>query len=49
MAFHGNVAMQVTQPGGHLWNQAMQVTLPDDQILKQFATNQNVQIQWENL
>ena len=22
----------VTQPGGQLWNQAMQVTLPDDQI-----------------
>ena len=24
--------MQVTQPGGQLWNQAMQVTSPDDQI-----------------
>ena len=32
-AFQGNVAMRVTQPGGQLWNQAMQVTLPDDQIL----------------
>ena len=44
-AFQGNVAMQVTQPGGQLWNQAMQVTSPDDQILNQFGTNQNVQIQ----
>ena len=25
-AFQGNVAMRVTQPGGQLWNQAMQVT-----------------------
>ena len=33
-AFQGNVAVQVTQPGGELWNQAMQVTSPDDQILK---------------
>ena len=48
-AFQGNVAMQVTQPGGQLWNQAMQVTLPDNQILNQFATNHNAQIQWENL
>ena len=24
-AFQGNVAMQMTQPGGQLWNQAMQV------------------------
>ena len=24
------VAMQVTQPGGQLWNQAMQVTLPEN-------------------
>ena len=48
-AFQGNVAARVTQPGGQLWNQAMQVTLPDNQILNQFATNQNVQIQWENL
>ena len=39
-AFQGKVAMRVT-----LWNQAMQVTLPDDQMLNQFATNQNVQIQ----
>ena len=31
-AFQGNVAMRVTQAGG-LWNQAMQVTLPDDQLL----------------
>ena len=34
-------AMQVTQPGGQLWNQAMQVTSPDDQILNQFGTNGN--------
>ena len=27
-----NVAMQVTQPGGQLWNQTMQVTSPDEQI-----------------
>ena len=39
-AFQGNVAVQVTQPGGELWNQAMQVTSPDDQILNQFAINQ---------
>ena len=32
--------MQVPQSGGQLWNQAMQVLLPDDQILNQFATNQ---------
>ena len=52
-AIEGYLAMQVTQPGGQLWNQAMQVTSPDDQILNQFATNQNVQIQkkykWQNL
>ena len=24
-AFQGNVATQVTQPGGQLWNQAMQL------------------------
>ena len=30
--FQANVAMQVTQPGGQLWNQAMQVTPPDDQL-----------------
>ena len=40
-AFQGNVAMQVTQPGGQLWNQTMQVTSPDDQIFNQFGTNQN--------
>ena len=34
-AFQGNVAMQVTQPGGQLWNQAMQVTPPHDQILNE--------------
>ena len=28
-AFQGNVATQVTQPGGQLWNQAMQVTCPN--------------------
>ena len=32
-AFQGNVAMPLTQPGGQLWNQAMQVRLPYDQIL----------------
>ena len=32
-AFQGNAAMRVTQLGGQLWNQAMQVTSPDDQIL----------------
>ena len=37
-AFQGNVAMRVTQPGGQFWNQAMQVTSPDDPILNQFAT-----------
>ena len=31
--FQANVAMRVTQPGGQLWNQTMQVTPPDDQIL----------------
>ena len=36
-AFQGNV----TQPGGQLWNQAMQVMSPDDQIFNQFGTNQN--------
>ena len=25
-AIQGDVAMQVTQPGGQIWNQAMQVT-----------------------
>ena len=35
-AFQGNAAMRVTQLGGQLWNQAMQVTSPDDQILNQF-------------
>ena len=29
--FQSNVAMQVTKPGGRLWNQTMQVT-PDEQI-----------------
>ena len=27
-AIQGNVAMRVTQPGGQLWNQAMQGTQP---------------------
>ena len=31
--FQGNVATRVTQPGGQLWNQAMQVKLPYDQLL----------------
>ena len=31
-AFQGNVAMQVTQPGGQLWNQAMQVAPSGGQI-----------------
>ena len=39
-AFRGNVAMQVVQPGGQLWNQAMQVMSPDDQNLNQLETNQ---------
>ena len=33
-AFQGNVAMRVTQPGGQFWNQAMQVTSPDDRVAK---------------
>ena len=36
-AFQGNVATRVTQPGGQLWNQAMQVMSPDDQMLDQFV------------
>ena len=28
------MATQVTQPGGHFWNQAMQVTLPDNLVGK---------------
>ena len=40
-AFQGDVAMQVTQSGCQLWNQAMQVTSPD-QILNQFATNYKI-------
>ena len=32
-AFQVNVAVRVTQPGGQLWNQAIQVASPDDQIL----------------
>ena len=36
--------MQVTQPGGQLWNQAMQGTSPDDQIMNQFARNQKMHI-----
>ena len=44
-AIQGYLAMQVTQPGGQLWNQAMQVTSPDDQILNQFATNQKIHTQ----
>ena len=43
-AFQGNVATQVTQPGGQLWNQAIQLIWPDDQILNQFATNQKMHI-----
>ena len=45
-AIQGYLAMQVTQPGGQLWNQAMQVTSPDDQILNQFASGA---IWWPNL
>ena len=37
--------MQVTQPGGQLWNQAMQMTSPNDKIWNQFGTNQNACIQ----
>ena len=44
-ALQGNVAMRVTQPGGQLWNQAMQVTSSDDQILNSFATDQEMHIQ----
>ena len=44
-AFHCNVAMRVTQPGGQLWNQAMQVTPPDDQI----GTYASGAIWWPNL
>ena len=44
MAFQGKVAMRVTQPGGQLWNQAMQVMLPDDQILNWFETNPKMHI-----
>ena len=44
-AFQGNIAIRVTQPGGQLWNQAMQFMSPDDQILNQFAGNQNMPIQ----
>jgi hypothetical protein len=44
-AIQGYLAMQVTQPGGQLWNQAMQVTSPDDQILNQFATNEKIHTQ----
>ena len=43
-ALQGNVAMRVTQPGGQLWNQAMQVTSSDDQILNSFATDQEMHI-----
>ena len=43
-AFQGNVAMQVTQPGGQLWNQAMQVTSSDDQCGKASDS-----IWWENV
>ena len=45
-AIQGYLAMQVTQPGGQLWNQAMQVMSPDDQILNQFATNPSGAIWW---
>ena len=44
-AIQGYLAMQVTQPGGQLWNQAMQVTSPDDQILNQFAKNEKIHTQ----
>ena len=42
--FQGNLATRVTQPGGQIWNQAMQVTWSDDQILNRFATNQKMLI-----
>ena len=42
--FQGNLATRVTQPGGQIWNQAMQVTWSDDQILNRFATNQKMHI-----
>ena len=31
--------------GSKLWNQAMQVMSPDDQILNQFATNEKIHTQ----
>ena len=37
--------MQITQSGCQLWNFGMQATSPDDQILNQSVTNQNIQIQ----
>ena len=42
-AFQGNVAMQVTQPGGQLWNQAMQVMSPDDQTLPEAQRTQGIE------
>ena len=39
MVIQGNVAMQVTQPGGQPWNFGS-----DDQILIRFATNQKMHI-----
>ena len=45
MAFQGNVAMQVTQPGCQLWNKTTKVTSLDDKPLDQFAINQKMHIQ----
>ena len=50
--------MRVTQPGGQLWNQAMQVAPPDDQSLNeckwchsvtQFLTDAGGTTLWPNL
>ena len=44
--------MQATQPGGQLWNQAMQVTSPDDQIWSMYTEKVTVSsgaIWWPNL
>ena len=50
-AIQGYLAMQVT-PGGQLWNQAMQVTSPDDQIWSMYTEKVTVSsgaIWWPNL
>ena len=44
-AIQGNVAMQVTQPGGQLWNQTMEVMSPDYKISNPFEISQKMHIQ----